>query len=141
MVQSKYVFDKAVDKHIEKFLGKKWLKKNNYHRAAATVSLGHSCKVEFTIQQKTGKINVEYAKKENDLSDHVPELLRILKSCVRVSRRSATRRRQRGGQVVYTPLEGRRIGEPDAIPTVASEKDYKKDGFTEYPDLGASANE
>jgi len=46
--------------------------------------------------------------------------------------------KQRGGQVVYTPLEGRAIGDPDAIPTVASVHNFKKDGYADFPAPNAS---
>jgi hypothetical protein len=139
MLQPKYSFDPAVDKHIEKCLGKKWFKKSNYQRGPTVVFLEHweyPSEVEFTIKQKSGSIRVSYGKpkdpKHNELSDYVPKLLAILKSCIRRGSRS-TRRKQRGGQVTYTPLEGRAIGDPDAIPTVASETYYKKDGYSDFP--------
>ena len=147
MTPPKYTFDPAVDKHVEKCLGKKWFKKSNYKRGPTVIFLKHwehPSEVEFTIQQGSKKIKVTYGNpkgpKYNELSEHVPKLLAILRSCVRRAKHS-TRKKQRGGQVVYTPLEGRPIGDPDAIPTVASESYYKKDGFTDFPAPTASDNE
>jgi len=139
MVLTKYTFDPAVDKHIEKCLGKKWFKKSNYQRGPTVIFLEHweyPCEVEFTINQKSGSIKVSYGKpkdpKHNELSKHVPKLFAILKSCV-IRAKRLTRKKQRGGQVTYTPLEGRAIGDVDAVPRVGSESSYKKDGYSDFP--------
>ena len=149
MVLTKYMFDPAVDKHIEKCLGKKWFKKSNYQRGPTVIFLehwDHPSEVEFTIQQKSGSIKVTYAKpndpRYNELSKYVPKLLTVLRSCVlRAGNRRRTRKKQRGGQVSYTPLEGRAIGDVDAVPRIASESYFKKDGFTDFPAPTASNDE
>jgi len=56
----------------------------------------------------------------------------------RRTKRTRRSRRQRGGQVAYTPLEGRAIGDPDAIPTVASIDKFKEDGYADFPAPTAS---
>jgi hypothetical protein len=65
----------------------------------------------------------------------------INKNHLKGGRKTRRKRRQRGGQVVYTPLEGRIISDPDAIPTVASLDKYKEDGYADYPAPTASEDQ